>query len=72
MQVTSGSPADTAGIQNGDVIVRLDGKAVTSADQLQVAIQADKPGQSVQIGLYRGQKQLTVTATLGSNPSSSP
>jgi S1-C subfamily serine protease len=72
MQVTSGSPADTAGIQNGDVIVRLDGKAVTSADQLQVAIQADKPGQRVQIGLYRGQKQLTVTATLGSNPSSSP
>ena len=72
MQVTSGSPADTAGIQNGDVIVRLDGKAVTSADQLQVAIQADKPGQRVQIGLYRGQKQVTVTATLGSNPSSSP
>ncbi|MDQ1359710.1 MAG: hypothetical protein QOJ44_87 [Acidimicrobiaceae bacterium] len=71
MQVAAGSPAATAGIQNGDVIVALDGKAVTSADQLQVAIQGDKPGQSVKIGLYRGQKQLTVTATLGSNPTSS-
>jgi S1-C subfamily serine protease len=71
MQVAAGSPAATAGIQNGDVIVALDGKAVTSADQLQVAIQGDKPGQSVKIGLYRGQKQLTVTATLGSSPTSS-
>ena len=71
MQVESGSPAATAGIQNGDVIVALDGKAVTSADQLQVAIQGDKPGQSVKIGLYRGQKQLTVTATLGTAPASS-
>jgi len=70
-QVESGSPADDAGIQNGDVIVSLDGKTVTSADQLAVAIQGDKPGQSVKIGLYRGQRQLTVTATLTANPSGS-
>jgi S1-C subfamily serine protease len=70
-QVESGSPADSAGIQNGDVIVSLDGKTVSSADQLAVAIQGDKPGQSVKIGLYRGQHQLTVTATLTANPSGS-
>jgi S1-C subfamily serine protease len=70
-QVQSGSPANTAGIQIGDVIVSLDGKAVTSADQLAVAIQNDMPGQHVKIGLYRGQKQLTVTAILAANPSGS-
>jgi putative serine protease PepD len=70
-QVESGSPADSAGIQNGDVIVSLDGKTVSSADQLAVAIQGDKPGQSVKIGLYRGQHQLTATATLTANPSGS-
>ena len=48
------------------MIVSLDGKPITSADQLGAAIQADKPGQTVTIGLYRGQSQLTVTATLGS------
>ena len=65
-QVESGSPADVAGLQEGDVITSLDGKPVTSADQLASAIQADKPGQSVSLGLYRGQAQLTVTATLAS------
>jgi len=70
-QVESGSPADDAGIQNGDVIVSLDGKTVSSADQLAVVIQGDKPGQSVKIGLYRGQNQITVTATLIANPSGS-
>ena len=42
------------------MIVSLDGKAITSADQLGTAIQADKPGQQVTIGLYRGRTQKTV------------
>jgi putative serine protease PepD len=67
LQVQSGSPADTAGLQQGDVITSFQGKPVTSADQLATAIQADKPGQTVRIGLYRGQEQITVTATLGVN-----
>ncbi|MGB7051314.1 MAG: trypsin-like peptidase domain-containing protein, partial [Acidimicrobiales bacterium] len=66
LDVQSGSPADVAGLQEGDVITSLDGKAITSADQLGAVIQADKPGQSVKIGLWRGQQQMTVTATLAS------
>jgi S1-C subfamily serine protease len=66
LEVEPGSPADIAGLQEGDVITSLDGTAITSADQLGTAIQADKPGQSVKIGLYRGQAQMTVTATLAS------
>ncbi len=71
LSVQSGSPADVAGLQEGDVITSLDGKAITSADQLGSAIQADKPGQTVHIGLWRGQQQMTVTATLGSSSQSS-
>jgi S1-C subfamily serine protease len=66
MDVVSGSPADVAGLEEGDVITALNGKAITSADQLGAAIEADKPGQSVRIGLYRGEAQMTVTATLAS------
>ncbi|HEX7460416.1 MAG TPA: PDZ domain-containing protein, partial [Acidimicrobiales bacterium] len=69
LSVVSGAPADTAGIRQGDVITTFNGKAVTSADQLASAIQADRPGRKVTIGLYRQQTQMTVTATLGSNPS---
>jgi len=60
-----------AGIAQGDVITTFDGKAVTGADQLQQMIQGDHAGQSVKIGLYRGQQQLTVTATLASSNSAS-
>ncbi len=70
LQVVSGSPADVAGIQQADVITSFDGKAVTSADQLAQAVRSDKPGQSVKIGLYRGQAQMMVTATLSSSSQS--
>ena len=66
LQVVSGSPAVGAGIEQGDVIVSMGGKPITSADQLGAVIQADKPGQVVKIGLYRGRIPMTVTATLGS------
>jgi S1-C subfamily serine protease len=67
LQVVNGSPAQSAGLQEGDVVVSLDGKAITSADQLTTAIQADKPGQTVTIGLFRGQARKSLTATLTSN-----
>ena len=68
-QVEAGSPAAVAGLQQGDVITTFDGKPVTGADQLQQIIQGDHAGQSVKIGLYRGQQQLTLTATLSSSSS---
>ena len=66
LQVVSGSPALSAGIAQGDVIVSLDGKPITSADQLGADIQAYRPGQTVEVGLYRGRVRTTITATLGS------
>lgn len=72
LQVDVGSPADTAGLQQGDVVVSLDGRAITSADQLVTAVQQDRAGQTVRIGLYRGQNQFTVSATLGTAGQSGP
>jgi S1-C subfamily serine protease len=67
LQVEPSSPAESAGLQQGDVITSFAGKAVTSADQLATAVQADKPGAKVTIGLYRGQTQMMVSVTLGSS-----
>jgi S1-C subfamily serine protease len=66
LDVVSGSPADKAGLTQGDVIVDVDGTAVSSASALQSMIQKDKPGQSVQITFYRGDNKHTATVTLGS------
>jgi len=70
VSVVSGSPAETAGIRTGDVIVTFDGKAVTSAQGLTNDVQASTSGASVKVTLYRGQQKISVTATLGLAPAS--
>ena len=68
VSVVSGSPADSAGIRTGDVIVAFNGKAVTSAQGLTNDVQASPSGTSVRLTLYRGPQKLTVSATLGLAP----
>ena len=66
LSVASGSPAAKAGIEQGDVIVAIDGTAITSSEDLQKAVENGKPGESVTITYYVGDSKRTTTATLGS------
>jgi S1-C subfamily serine protease len=66
LSVVSGSPADKAGLVQGDVIVAVNGSAVTSSEDLQKVIQAAHAGQAVSITYYVGDSKRTTTATLGS------
>jgi putative serine protease PepD len=65
LSVVSGSPAAKAGLVQGDVIVNINGTAITSSEDLQKVIQDSKPGQSVSITYYVGDSKRTATATLG-------
>ncbi len=47
--VQSGSPADNAGLTQGDQIVSVDGQSITSANQLTQIISTKHPGDSVKI-----------------------
>jgi S1-C subfamily serine protease len=66
--VVSGSPAESAGVQPGDVIVQFGSKPVASAQDLTNAVAKDQPGQSVSIVLWRGQQKLTLSVSLTSAP----
>jgi putative serine protease PepD len=66
--VTSGSPAAKAGLQVGDLVVELDGQAVTSKDDLVGRIRDHQPGDRVTLKLVRDGKEQTVTATLADRP----
>jgi putative serine protease PepD len=65
LTVVAGSPAAKASLVQGDVIVNIDGKAITSSEDLQKQVQADKPGQTITITYYVGNSKRTTTATLG-------
>ena len=51
------SPARRAGIQQGDVIVSVDGQAVTSVPQLQQRVGFKKPGDVVRVTIVRSKGQ---------------
>jgi S1-C subfamily serine protease len=54
----------------GDVIVAAAGKDVSTIDELRDVIAAHKPGESIQLKIYRGDATKTVTVTLGRQPTS--
>jgi putative serine protease PepD len=63
--VTSGGPADKAGIKDGDVIVAVNGERVTNADELIVAIRRHAPGEHLSLTYERSGQRATVSLTLG-------
>ena len=65
-QVLPKGAAAKAGLQNGDVVIVADDKAILSYDQLIVAVQQHKPGDKMTVTYYRGAAKRTATVTLGS------
>lgn len=54
LRVVPNSPAAIAGIRRGDVIVQIDNKAITSAEQLQSIVEDSTLGQALQVKVQRG------------------
>jgi serine protease Do/serine protease DegQ len=64
-RVVPDSAAEQAGLRAGDVILSLDGKAVSSSAELRNRIGLMSPGRKVELGIVRKGRGLTVKATLG-------
>ena len=62
--VNAGSCAEKAGLQIGDIITAVGGKAVASSDALKAALRSFAPGDTTELTVYRGGKTVTVTVTL--------
>jgi serine protease Do len=67
--VTSGSPADEAGLRAGDVITKMDAEDISTAAQLTLDIGSHQIGDQIEIVYYRGTVQKVATATLQESPS---
>ncbi|MCX7864058.1 MAG: Do family serine endopeptidase [Novosphingobium sp.] len=67
--VEPGGAAAKAGIRPGDVVVRVDGKEVSSEQTLSYLIANTPPGSRIPIELIRDGRRITVTAVVGKRPS---
>ena len=66
--VTSGGPADKAGLLAGDVIRTAGGTSTPDTQALATALVAARPGEKMALEIVRGTERLTVTVTLGELP----
>jgi membrane-associated protease RseP (regulator of RpoE activity) len=67
-EIVSGSPAEVAGLEIGDVIQVFDGKTIENAAQLRELIQAKAPGDTVTLTVQRSGEALDVQVTLAEQP----
>ena len=63
--VRPGSPADSAGLRAGDVIVELDGVPVTDLYTYSDALYNQKPGDKIVIVVLRSGERVRTEVTLG-------
>lgn len=71
-QVFSGSPADKAGIQPGDVILQADGKDYDSIKDLHNYIASKKPGDEIRLNVWSQGMKKFVAIKLGETPAEQP
>ncbi|HEX2720394.1 MAG TPA: DegQ family serine endoprotease [Candidatus Deferrimicrobium sp.] len=62
--VTSGGPAEKAGIRSGDVIVGFNGKEIRDEHELPHAVALTTPGKTVDVRLLRDGKETAVAVTI--------
>ena len=68
--VQSGGAADKAGLENGDIITKVDDDVIDGSESLIATIRGHRPGEEVTLTYVRDGKTETVKATLGSDADS--
>lgn len=63
-RIEAGSAAEAAGMQPGDVIVKADGKEVTTGEALTTAVKTKAAGDQLELTVIRSGEQVVLTLTL--------
>ena len=65
--IVPGGAAAKAGLKSGDIITEIDGRAITSSDELIVAIRSHNVGEKIEVTYKRNSVSKTVTLTLSAS-----
>jgi serine protease Do len=68
MRLEAGSPADQAGLQLHDVIVRLGEEEITSAAELIKKLWQHRVGERIKVVFWRGDREMETIIALGERP----
>jgi membrane-associated protease RseP (regulator of RpoE activity) len=68
LEVVEDSPAASAGLRAGDVIVEFDGEPVRAPKELVRMVRAQDPGSTVTLTMVRRGRERTIEATLAHSP----
>ncbi len=63
--VEKGGPAEKAGVEPGDVILKLNGQPLNNSEELPVLVAGMTPGSSVNLEIWRNHGAKNLTVTLG-------
>ncbi|RYD73417.1 MAG: PDZ domain-containing protein, partial [Verrucomicrobiaceae bacterium] len=67
-EVIGGSPAEKAGLQNGDVILKVNGRNVNDSRELLRKLRDMEVGSAAELAIFREGKELTVKALIAEVP----
>lgn len=70
--VQSGTPAASAGLRSGDVIIAWGGETIATESALIDALAAAHPREQITLTILRGNTRISVTVKLGAQPSQAP
>jgi serine protease Do len=66
--VVQDSPADKAGLEQGDIITAIDDQDISDTGELTEVISSSEVGQTIKVTYWRGDKEQTVDVTLAESP----
>ena len=67
-QVSANSPASKAGLKQGDIIIKIDNKAVANSSDLLVALRSDVAGSTVRVTVDRNGSTMTIPVIVQERP----
>jgi len=68
VETIENSPAEAAGLKQGDVLRKIDDKDIKDTDDLRSVMSKTSPGQQVKLGVWREGKMQEIPATLAKIP----
>jgi len=69
VSIVEDSPADNSGLEEDDVIIRVDNKSIKSDKDLMRTVSSKHPGDFTNFTIIRGDEKLRISVTLGERPS---